>query len=138
MSERIENIEKRLVTTREKIRESRREITGGVTEDRLREIGKKTYEVLDKEFEQLQEAIKEQRVKAKERRAKIFDEVEESVSAAHTKLRTSRRNITGGVVEDATLDAGRTIKEKGGAVLQELEDELSKLSERLKRAKEED
>ena len=134
----IENLEKRLTNTREKIRNSRREITGGVVEDKARDLGKKVYNELDEDLEALQQAIKEQRAKAKERRAKIFDEIEESVSAARTKLRNKRLDITGGVAETKAKEAAHTIREKGGAALKEIEEDISKISEKLKKAKDED
>jgi hypothetical protein len=134
----IENLEKRLTNTREKIRNSRREITGGVVEDKARELGMKVYNELDEDLEALHKAVKEQRAKAKERRVKIFDEIEESVSAARTKLRNKRMEITGGVAETKTKEAAHTIKEKGGAALKEIEEDIAKLSEKLRKAKDED
>ncbi|UCE38266.1 MAG: hypothetical protein JSW00_03240 [Thermoplasmata archaeon] len=138
MAELLDKFEKRLLNTREKIRTTRREITGGVAEDKARELGKKVYNELDEDLEALSKAIKEQRAQAKERRAKIYDELEESVSAARTKLRNKRRDITGGVVENKAKDAGRYVKEKGGAALKEIEEDISKISEKLKKAKEEE
>lgn len=138
MTEIWDNIENRLTSTREKIRNTRREITGGVAEDKTREMGKKIYNELDEDLEKLHNAIKEHRAKAKERRAKIFEEIEEDISAAHTKLRDKRREITGGHAEDVAKDAAHIIKEKGGAVLKELGEDLDRISEKLKRAKEEE
>jgi hypothetical protein len=138
MPEMFEKLEKRILDTREKIRTTRREITGGIAEDKAKELGKKAYKELDEDLDALSKAIKEQRGKAKDRRAKIYDELEESVSAARTKLRNKRRDITGGVAEDTAKDAGRYVKEKGGAALKEIEEDISKISERLKKAKEEE
>jgi hypothetical protein len=137
MPEIFEKLEKRILDTREKIRTTRREITGGIAEDKARELGMKAYKELDEDLDALHKAIKEQRGKAKERRGKIYDELEESVSAARTKLRNKRRDITGGVVEDTAKDAGQYVKEKGGAALKEIEEDISKISERLRKAKEE-
>lgn len=138
MTEMFEKFEKRILDTREKIRTTRRELTGGIAEDKARELGKKVYNELDEDLEALSNAIKEQRTKAKERRAKIFDEIEENVSAARTKLHSKRMEITGGMAEEKAKDAGRIIKEKGGAALKEIEEDISKISEKLKRTKEEE
>lgn len=138
MPEMFEKLEKRILDTREKIRTTRREITGGIAEDKARELGKKAYKELDEDLDSLYSAIKEQRAKAKERRAKIYDELEESVSAARTKLRNKRRDITGGVAEDTAKEAGHYVKEKGGVALKEIEEDISKISEKLKKAKEEE
>jgi len=132
LSEIIGNLEKRLITTREKIRNKRREITGGVVEDKVKEIGKKTYEELDKDLDSLQQVVKEGRAKAGETSHKLFDEITEDISAARTKLQAKRMEITGGVGEVKAKEAAQIIKEKGEIALKEIEEDIAKLSEKLK------
>lgn len=132
MSEIIGNLEKRLITTREKIRSRRRELTGGIVEDKVKEIGKKTYEELDKDLDALQQAVKEGRTKAGESGHKLFDELREDISAARTKLREKRLEITGGAVEEKTRGAAHTIKVKGESALREIEEDIAKITEKLK------
>lgn len=45
--------------------------------------------------------------------------------------------ITGGIAEIKIKEAAHTIKEKGGAALSEIEKDIAKISEKLKRAREE-
>lgn len=138
MSEIIGNLEKRLITTREKIRSRRRELTGGIVEDKVKEIGKKTYEELDKDLDALQQAVKEGRTKAGESGHKLFDELREDISAARTKLREKRLEITGGAVEEKARGAAHTIKVKGESALREIEEDIAKITEKLKGKSEEE
>lgn len=138
MSEIIGNLEKRLITTREKIRSRRRELTGGAVEDKIKEIGKRTFEELDKDLDALQHAAKEGKAKAGEAGHKLFDEISEDISAARTKLREKRLEITGGVVEEKTKEAVHIIKVKGESALKEIEEDISKLSEKLKKVQKSD
>ena len=132
MSEIIGNLEKRLISTREKIRSKRRELTGGVVEDKVKGIGKKTYEELDKDLNALQQAVKEGRAKAGETSHKLFDEITEDISAARTKLKAKRLEITGGVGEEKAKEAAHTIKMKGESALKEIEEDVAKIAEKLK------
>ncbi len=132
MSEIIGNLEKRLISTREKIRNKRRELTGGVVEDKVKEISKRTYEELDKDLDALQQAVKEGRVKAGETSHKLFDEITEDISAARTKLQAKRMEITGGVGEVKAKEAAHTIKVKGEIALKEIEEDIAKITEKLK------
>lgn len=138
MSEIIGNLEKKLINTREMIRSRRRELTGGVVEDKIKEIGKKTYEELDKDLDTLQQYVKEGRTKAGEKSHKLFDEIREDISSARTKLRNKRMEITGGVVEEKTKEAAHTIKVKGESALKEIEEDIAKISEKLKKASKSD
>ncbi len=138
MSEIIGNLEKRLITTREKIRSRRRELTGGAVEDKIKEIGKRTFEELDKDLDALQQTAKEGKAKAGEVGYKLFDEISEDISAARTKLREKRLEITGGVVEEKTKEAAHIIKVKGESALKEIEEDISKLSEKLKNVQKSD
>lgn len=138
MSEIIGNLEKKLINTREMIRSRRRELTGGVVEDKIKEIGKKTYEELDKDLDTLQQYVKEGRTKAGESSHKLFDEIREDISSARTKLRNKRMEITGGVVEEKTKETAHTIKVKGESALKEIEEDIAKISEKLKKASKSD
>ncbi len=138
MSEIIGSLEKRLIDTRERIRSRRREITGGVVEDKLKELGKRTYDELDKDLEGLSLAVKERRAKTKDVRVKLFEEIAEDINSARTKLRNKRLEITGGVVEEKAKEAAHTIKEKGGAALKEIEEDVHRISEKIRRAEQED
>jgi len=138
LSEIIGNLEKRLISTREKIRTRRREITGGVVEDKIKEIGKRTYDELDKDLDALYQAVLEARTKTKEVGQNIYDELETDISAARTKLREKRLEITGGVGEEKAKEAAHTIKVKGESALKEIEEDIAKLSEKLKKARKSD
>ncbi len=138
MSEIIGNLEKRLISTREKIRNKRRELTGGVVEDKVKEIGKTTYEELDKDLNALQQAVKEGRVKAGETSHKLFDEITADISAARTKLQAKRMEITGGVGEEKAKDAAQIVKVKGEIALKEIEEDIAKITEKLKGKSKED
>ena len=82
MSETFDSVEKRLLSTREKIRKIRRDITGGVVEDKIKELGKKSYAELDNELDGLHISVVEAKSKAKDVSAKIFEELEQDISAA--------------------------------------------------------
>ena len=132
MSEIIGNLEKRLISTREKIRNKRRELTGGVVEDKIKEIGNMTYEELEKDLDALAQATKEGRSKAGEASHKLFDEITADISAAMTKLGEKRMDITGGVGEEKAKEAAHTIKVKGESALKEIEEDIAKIAEKLK------
>ena len=68
-------MEKRLLATRDKIRNKRRELTGGVVEDKVKELGKRTYEELEEDLDALYMAAIEGKGKASEAGHKLFDEV---------------------------------------------------------------
>lgn len=136
MSELIGGLEKRLLTTREKIRTKRREITGGKVEDRIKGIGKHTYEELDSDLDGLQRAVKEGSAKASGATLRLFNEIGKDVSAARTKLHDKRMDITGGVGEEKAKEAAHLIKEKSQVALKEIEEDIAKITDKLKRAQE--
>lgn len=134
LSEIIGNLEKRLISTRERIRNKRREITGGTVEDKVKELGKHTYEELDQDLDGLQKAVKDGSAKAGGATLRLFDEIGKDVSAARTKLREKRLEITGGVGEEKAKEAASVIKEKSQVALKEIEEDIAKITEKLKRA----
>lgn len=138
MAEMIGTLEKRLFNTREKIKKIRREITGGVVEDKVKELGIRTYDELDKDLDALHLAIVDAKGKAKDASKKLYDELEEDISAARMKLRERRNDITGGVAEAKAREVAQTIKEKGEAALKEIEEDIAKISDKLKREMEEE
>jgi hypothetical protein len=133
----IGNLEKRLLTTREKIRTKRREITGGVVEDKIKGLGKNTYEELDKDLDGLQKAVKDGSSKAGGATLRLFDEIGKDIEATRTKLRNKRREITGGVVEDKAKATASDLKQRSEKALEEIEEDIAKITAKLKRAKEE-
>ena len=137
MPEIIRSLEKRLIDTREKIKTRRREITGGVVEDKIKELGKRAYEEVDKDLEGLSLAVKERRAKTKEFRVKLFNEIEDDIIAARTKLRNKRYEITGGLGEEKAKEAAHIIKDKGDAALKEIEEDVHRISEKIRRAEQE-
>ena len=82
MQETISILEKRLLNTREKIRTIRREITGGVVEDKVKELGMKGYDELDHDLDALHKMVVDGKAKATESGLKIYDELEADISAA--------------------------------------------------------
>ena len=132
MSEIIGNLEKRLIETREKIRTKRREITGGKVEDKVKDMGKRTYEELDKDLNALHKVALEGKEKAKDKGAVFYDELVTDISAARTKLKDKRLEITGGVAETKAKEAAKTIKEKGESALRAIEEDIARISEKLR------
>ena len=136
MLELIGNLEKRIISTREKIRAKRREITGGVVEDKVRGLGKNTYDELDQDLEALSNAVKEGRTKAEGATLRLFDEIGKDVGAARTKLRNKRLEITGGVAEEKGKAAAQALKQKGEKALEEIEGDIARIADKLRNAKE--
>ena len=134
MQETISILEKRLLNTREKIRTIRRDITGGVVEDKIKELGKNGYDELDRDLDALHKMVVDGKAKATEAGSKIYDELEADISAARTKLKEKRNEITGGIGETKAREAAKTIKEKGEVVLREIEEDIGKVSDKLKKA----
>ena len=134
MQETISILEKRLLNTREKIRTIRRDITGGVVEDKVKELGKKGYDELDRDLGALHKMVVDGKAKATEAGSKIYDELEADISAARIKLKEKRNEITGGVGETKAREAAKIIKEKGEVVLREIEEDIGKVSDKLKKA----
>jgi hypothetical protein len=136
MSELIGSLEKRLLSTREKIRTKRREITGGKVEDRIKGLGKHTYEELDQDLDGLQNAVKEGSAKATGATLSLFHEIGNDVSAARKKLHDKRMDITGGVGEEKAKEVAQDLKERSQVALKEIEEDIAKISEKLKKAQE--
>jgi hypothetical protein len=134
LSELIGNLEKRLISTREKIRTKRREITGGVVEDKVKGLGKNTYEELDRDLEALSKAVKDGSAKASGATLRLFDEIGDDIDAAHTKLRNKRLEITGGVVEAKAKATASDLKQRGEKALEEIEEDIGKIGDKLKKA----
>ena len=103
MSEIIGSLEKRLIATREKIKSRRREITGGAVEDKVKEMGKKTYDELAKDLDVLHQAAIEGKAKAGDVSHKLYDEITTDISTANfaicivsgpaVSIRSCARNI---------------------------------------------
>lgn len=132
MPDLIDRVTERLNNTRQKIKAVRREITGGVVEDKVKELGKRTFDELDKDLDALHQVVEEGRVKAKEKGIKLYNELEVDISAARTKLNEKRMDITGGAGEQKVKEAAGIIKEKGTQALKEIEDDIAKIAEKLK------
>jgi hypothetical protein len=128
----VDRVTERLIDTREKIRTVRRDITGGVVEDKVKELGKRTFDELDKDLDGLHHAVVEGRAQAKEKSLKLYEDLETDISAARTKLREKRMEITGGVGEEKAKDAAHIIKEKGTLALKEIEEDIAKIAAKLK------
>jgi Mg2+ and Co2+ transporter CorA len=126
------DLEKRLTTTREKIRNKRREITGGVVEDKVKEMGKNTFEELDKDLDGLSKTVKEESTKAGGATLRILGEVEKDISSARVKLNQKRMEITGGKGEEKAKEAAHLIQEKSDVALKEIEEDIAKIVEKLK------
>ena len=136
MQENISMLQKRLLNTREKIRTIRRDITGGVVEDKVKELGMKGYDELDRDLDALHKMVVEGKAKATEKGVKLYDELEADISAARTKLKEKRHEITGGTGEAMAKEAAQTIKEKGEAALKEIGEDIARVSDKLKKAQE--
>lgn len=134
MSEILGNLEKKLTATREKIRNKRREITGGIVEDKIREVGRNTFEELDHDLDGLSKAVKEEGAKIGGASLRLFDEIGKDISATRVKLNEKRMEITGGVGEEKAKEAAHLIKEKSDIALKEIEEDIAKISEKLKSA----
>ncbi|UCE74501.1 MAG: hypothetical protein JSV56_02025 [Methanomassiliicoccales archaeon] len=132
MPDLIGNLEKRLITTREKIRTVRRDITGGVVEDKVKDLGKRTFDELDKDLDGLHQAVVEGRAKAKDKSLKLYEGLEADISAARTKLNQKRMDITGGVGEEKAKEAAGIIKERGALALKEIEEDIARIAEKLR------
>ena len=132
MPDLIDRVTERLNNTRQKIRTVRRDITGGTVEDKVKELGKRTFDELDRDLDGLHQAVVEGRAKAKEKGIKLYDELEADISAARTKLNEKRMDITGGVGEQKAKEAAGIIKEKGTQALKEIEEDIAKIAEKLK------
>ena len=133
MPDLIDRVTERLVNTREKIRTVRRDITGGTVEDKVKDLGKKTFDELDSDLDGLHKTVVAGRAKAREKGHKLYDELEADISAARTKLKNKRMDITGGVGEQKAKEAAHIIKEKGTKALAEIEEDIGKIAEKLKR-----
>ena len=103
-------------------------------EDKVKELGMKGYDELDRDLDALHKMVVDGKAKATESGLKIYDELEADISAARTKLKEKRNDITGGVGEAKAREAAKTIKEKGEAVLREIEEDIVKVSDKLKKA----
>lgn len=134
LSETFDSVEKRLLSTREKIRKIRRDITGGVVEDKIKELGRRSYAELDNELDGLHISVVEAKSKAKDVSVKFFEELEQDISAARMKLKEKRMEITGGVGEEKAKEAAHIIKEKGEQALKEIGEDIDRISEKLKSA----
>jgi hypothetical protein len=130
MLEFAKKLEKDLMKSRERIREKRREITGGVVEDRIKEKGKSflaaSLDIIDNMEVHLEEAVAAIQVSTGSvRNNPAVKKLEGEIERLRSRIRESRREITGGVAED-----------KAKALLVQLEEELVQLIDKLKNLRE--
>ncbi len=126
MLEFAKKLEKDLLSTREKIRTKRREITGGAIEDKLKKTGTSmlsaSLDIIDNMEVSLEEAVAGIQVSAGTIRNKpMVKELEADIERLRARIRESRREITGGFMED-----------KARELLRQLEEELTLLVDKVR------
>jgi gas vesicle protein len=107
-------LKKDIIDAREKIKETRLSLTGGVIEKNAKEAGKSIVEFSKDSFDRLEQSLSNissslstGAYQLKEKAKHGADEIAEDIKKVYYKVRDTRREITGGYVEDKvkeTLD----------------------------------
>jgi len=124
-----ENLKRDILNARARVKETRENLTSDV-EKRARAAGKsvkdfsrETYEKMENSFEGISEKISSGGYKLgedlKENASGVYDELYN----IHQMVRAFRREITGGVVEDQTVDVLKTVEVKLSDILNRLRED---------------
>lgn len=124
-----ERLKKDIVEARNKVKEARVNLTGGVVEEKAKEVGKSTVEFsketlekVDKSLSDVSENLATGTYKVTEKAKEEAVELAEDVKKVHQAVREKRREITGGVVEDKVLEALDTAGKKLDNIVEKMKD----------------
>lgn len=119
MAEWSEQLKQDVVNARNKVKEARLNLTGGVVENKAKEAGKSVAEFSKGIYEKLDESLsdisKDLSVGAYKFSDKVKHEAEElsrTIEKIHQDVRNERREITGGYIEDKTKETLKSVEEK--------------------------
>lgn len=119
MAEGSEKLKTDILTARNKVKEARINLTGGVVENKAKEAGKSVSEFCKDTYEKLDESLtgisKDLSVGAYEFSDKMkhgAEEFSKTIEKIHEDVRNERRGITGGYIEDKTKEALKSVEDK--------------------------
>jgi len=111
MHEWPEKLKKDIINVRNKVKDSRMHLTGGVVENKAKEAGKSvsefskdTYKSLDQSLEELTVDLSGGAYKVTDKLGHEIDELTETIKKIHKDVKAKRREITGGYIEDKTKE----------------------------------
>jgi hypothetical protein len=114
-----EKLKKDILNVRNKVKDSRTNLTGGVIEKKAKEAGKsvaefsqETYKALDHSLEKLTVELSGGAYKVSDKVQHETGELTETIKKIHTDVRSKRREITGGYLEDNTKEALESIDKR--------------------------
>ena len=112
MAEWSEKLKTDIVNARDKVKETRVNLTGGVVEKKAKEVGKSVAEFSKETFEKLDQSLSEITKDLSSGAYKFggkvkheAGELSETIKEIHMDVREKRRDITGGYIEDKTKEA---------------------------------
>jgi gas vesicle protein len=119
MAEGSNKLKTNILNARNKVKEARLTLTGGVIENKAKEAGKSVSEFCKDTFKELDESLsdisKDLSVGAFTFGDKMKHEAEElakTIEKVHQDVRNERRVITGGYIEDKTIEALKSAEDK--------------------------
>ena len=129
MTDWSEQLKKDIVNARNKVKETRVNLTGGVVEKKAKEAGKSvaefsndTFEKLDQSLNKLTKNLSTGTYKFGGKVKHEAGELSESIKKIHTDVREKRRDITGGYIEDKTKEALDSVEKRLEKLINKMKD----------------
>lgn len=129
MAEWSEKLKTDIVNARNKVKDARLNLTGGVIENKAKEAGKSvsefcidTFEKLDQSLADINKDLLSGAYKFSDKVKHEAGELSESIKKIHQDVRNKRREITGGYIEDETSRALKVAEEKLEKLINKMKD----------------
>jgi hypothetical protein len=127
MAELPERLKKDVAEARNRVKETRVNLTGGVVEKRAEEsgksvadLGKEAYDTLDETFSKITNELSTGAYLLGEQSVHEIDKITNSIKNLHEQVRKQRREITGGYIEDKTKETLKLVEKKLNKLIDEI------------------
>jgi hypothetical protein len=124
-----ERLKKDIIDARNKVKEARVSLTGGVVEEKAKEVGKSAVEVGKETLQKVDESLSDVTEKLATGAYKVGDkakeeavEIAEDVKEVRQAVREKRREMTGGVVEDKVVETLNEAEKKLENIVKKMKD----------------
>ena len=114
---------------KQKIAKTRESLTGNVVEKKAKEAGKSVSEFghdlyvdLDSTLENLSTKVSSGAYRSKEKAEHGVEEVSEELKRVHKIVKENRREITGGHIEDRTVEVLHSVEKRMDGIIKKIKD----------------
>jgi hypothetical protein len=125
-----ERLKKDIIDARNKVKEARVSITGGVVEEKAKQVGKNAVDVGKDTLQKIDESLSDVTEKLATGAYQVGDkakgeagELAEDVKAVRQMVREKRREMTGGVVEDKVVESLNDAEKKLEEIVQKMKED---------------